>query len=106
MPGGDSGGIRVRREGGGADVKDQVVVIAVDAIVVELQLEGSVAVLVDSELRRTVDRLIVAELMETDGGAFRDEDDMFAAVLRVLSGTDGSEDIVVLIDDDEAVLPI
>ena len=63
-----------------ADVDDQIIVIAVDGAVVEPELKAAVAVVRDAELRRADEGLVIAELMERDGGSVCNEDRMSTAV--------------------------
>ena len=63
-----------------ADVDDQIIVIAVSESVVEPELEAAVAVVRDADLRRADERLVVAELMERNGGPVWNEDRVPTAV--------------------------
>ena len=62
--GGDGCGVGIGRGGGIADVDDQIIVIAVECVVVEVQLVGAIALLGDGVLRRAVDGLFIAGFLD------------------------------------------
>ena len=63
-----------------ADVDDQIIVIAVGVAVVESELKAAVCVACEVELGRADEWLVVAELMERDGGSLWNENRMIRAV--------------------------
>ena len=71
------------------DVRTMPLPRSADAMLAEaVQLVGAIALLGDGVLRRAVDGLVVAGLLEGNGRFFWNEDGVITAVFGELSGAD------------------